>query len=99
MQQRRKIDAFGFPVLDRWLGLKDVGTSNHFFNRTEAKLCHHLTHIVSDEGHEINNMLWIPSKFLAKLRILRSDPNRTSVQVADAHHHAANGDQRSCCEA
>ncbi|MNQ98549.1 hypothetical protein D3C85_1142450 [compost metagenome] len=99
MEQWRKIDAFGFPMRDRLLGLEDICASNHLFNRAEAKLCHHFADIVRDEGHEVHNMLRIPSKFLAKLRILRSDPNRTSIQVADAHHHAADRNERCRCEA
>ena len=44
-------------------------------------------------------MLRIAHEFLAQLRILRRDADRTSIQMADAHHDAAEHDERSRREA
>ena len=44
-------------------------------------------------------MLGVAGEFLPQPRILRGHADRASVQMADAHHHAAQRHQRRRCEA
>ena len=76
-----------------------IDAADHLFDRAEAELCHNLAQFLRDELHEVDDMLRIAHELLAKLRILRRDADRTSIQLADAHHDAAEYDERSRREA
>ena len=52
-----------------------------------------------DEAHEVDDVLGLAGELLAQLRVLRGDADRAGVQVADAHHDAAERDQRRGGEA
>ena len=47
-----------------------------------------------DEAHEIDDVLGLAGEALAQLRVLRGHADRAGVQVADAHHDAAQRHQR-----
>ena len=49
MQQRRQIDAFRFPMVDRLLGFQHIRAADHLFDRAEAKLRHDLAQFLRDE--------------------------------------------------
>ena len=65
----------------------------------EAQLGHDLAHFFGDEEHEVDHVLGLAGEFLAKLRVLRGDADGAGVEMADAHHDAAGGDQRRGAEA
>ena len=63
--------------------------------RAEAELRHDFADFLRDEPHEVHDMLRVAGEFLAQFRILRRDADRAGVQMANAHHDAAERDQRS----
>ena len=71
-----------------------VRAADHFVDRAKAQLGHMLAHFLGDEAHEVDDMGWIAGKFLAQLGILRRHTHRTSIEMADPHHDAAQGHQR-----
>ena len=44
--------------------------------------------------HKVDDILRFALKVTAQLRVLGSDAHRTGIQIADAHHNAAQSDQR-----
>ena len=60
----------------------------------KPELRHQLAHFLGDEAEEVLDVLRLARELLAQLRILRRDADRTGVEMADAHHHAAQHDQR-----
>src|SRR2546421_296517 len=58
-----------------------------------------IAHFVGDEAHEVDDMLGRAHELGAQLRILRGDADRARVQMADAHHDAAQRDERAGREA
>ena len=99
IKQIRKVDATGFPVVDGSAGLQHFRAAHHFLQRAEAKLGHEFAHFHGDEAHEIGGMLRIAAKLGAQLWILGGDADGAGVQMADAHHDAAQRDERSRGEA
>ena len=67
--------------------------------RANAELGHQLARFLGDEEQEVDDVLGLAGEFLAQLRILRRDADRTGIQMALAHHDAAFGDQRRSGEA
>ena len=89
-----KIEALRLPMLDRFLRLERVGAADHFVDRAETELRHDFAHFLRDEVHEVHDVLGIAGEVLAQLRVLRRDADRAGVQMADAHHDAAERDER-----
>lgn len=58
-----------------------------------------LTHLLSQHEEIVNYMFRFAFKFLPEDRVLRSNTNRTSIQVALAHHSTSQHNQRGCAEA
>ena len=65
----------------------------------EAKLRHDLADLFGDKPHEVDRVGRVAGEVLAKLRVLRGDPDRAGVQMADPHHDAAERNQRRGGEA
>ena len=73
--------------------------ADHFVDGAEAELGHDFAHFHGDEGHEIDDVLGLAGEVLAQLRVLGGDADRAGVFLADAHHQAADGDERRGGEA
>ena len=73
---------------------KLVRAANHFVERAEAELGHDFAQFLRDEPHEIHDVLRVAGEPLAQLRVLRGHADRTGVQMANAHHDAAEHDER-----
>ena len=43
--------------------------------------------------HQVDHVLGFAGEFLAQFRILGGDADRTGIQMAHPHHHAAQGDK------
>ena len=69
--------------------------SSNFRNPNSAMIC---ADFFGDEEHEVDDMLRLAGEFLAKLGVLRGDADRAGIEMADAHHDAAGGDQRAGAE-
>ena len=52
-----------------------------------------------DVLHEVDDELGLAGELLAEFGVLRGDADRTRVEMADAHHHAARHDERRGREA
>ena len=65
----------------------------------DTKLCHIFTHFFCNKAHEVFDIFRFAAETLTKLRILGCDTNRTSIQIADTHHHTAHRYKRCCCKA
>ena len=79
--------------------LEPVDAADHLLDGAEAELRHDLAQFLGDEAHEVHDVLGLARELLAQPRILRRDADGAGVQVADAHHDAARGDQRRGGEA
>ena len=81
-----------------FLHLQAVAASHHLINGTEAQLCHNLPHLLRDKHHEVHHVFRLAPEPFAQFYILRGNSCRTGILIADTHHHASHGDQRSRCE-
>ena len=99
VQDHRQIEALGLPVLAQVGEFQHLRLADHVFEFPEAHLGHELADFLGDEEHEVDDVLRLAGEFLAKLGVLRGDADGAGVEVADAHHDAAGGDQRAGAEA
>ena len=81
------------PMLDRLLGVEQLGPADHLLEPADAQRCHDLAHLLCHEHQVSHDLIGGAVEALAKLGILGGDPHRACVQVADAHHDAAHRDQ------
>ena len=81
-------------MIDRAAHLDALRASDHLVDGAEAELGHVLTHFLGNEAHEIDDVLRIAGELLAQLGILRGDADRAGIQMARAHHDAAQRLQR-----
>ena len=99
-EQRRQVEAVRLPVVDR--GVASAGTSTRptmSLKRAEAELRHDLARFLGDHEQIVDDVLGLAGELLAQHRVLRRDADRAGVQVALAHHDAAERDQRRGREA
>ena len=89
-----EVEPLGFPVFDGFTRFEFVGASNHFVEGADAEFGHDFAHFLGDEVHEVDHMLRITSELGTQFGILCCDADRTGVHLADAHHDAADRDQR-----
>ena len=73
--------------------------ADHLVEGAEAERRHDLAHFFGDEEEEVDDVLGLALEPLAQHRVLRRDADRAGVQVALAHHDAADRDQRRGREA
>jgi len=90
-----EVEVAGLPVAGHIGKLQHIGAANHLLNLAEAQLGHIFAQLFGDEEHEVDHMLGFAGEFLAKVGVLRGDADGAGIQVADAHHDAAGGDERS----
>ena len=89
--------AFQWPIarsLSRHLRLAD-----HLVEGAEAERGHDLAHLLGDEEEVVDGVLGLALELGAQHRVLRGDADRAGVEVALAHHDAAERDQRRGREA
>src|SRR5579875_3464315 len=84
IQNIAEVEALRLPVIDRLLRLEPVDPPDHLIERPES---------------EPRDVLGPAREALAQPRVLRRDPDRAGVQVTDAHHDAAERDERRRREA
>jgi ATP/maltotriose-dependent transcriptional regulator MalT len=84
--------AFQWSVASRVS--RQIDVADHLVDGAETELGHDFAHFHGDEGHEIDHVLGLAGEVLAQLRILGGDADRAGVLLADAHHQAADGNQR-----
>ncbi len=99
VQNGRKVDALGLPVVQGLARFQHVDAAHHFIESAEAHLRHVAAHLFGDEEEEIDDVLGRALELGAQRRVLRGDAHRAGVQMALAHHDAAHGHQRRGGEA
>ena len=76
-------------MFDGLAGLEPVGAADHLGDGAEAQLGHDLADLLRDETHEVDRVLRFAGEAFAQFRILGGDTDRAGVEVAHAHHDAA----------
>ena len=94
-----EVDPARLPVLDRRLGLEQVGAPDQLLHRPHAQAGHQPPGVLGHQHQVVDDVLGSAGEPAAQLRVLRGDPHRAGVEVADPHHDAAGGDQRGGGEA
>ena len=64
------------------------------FKVRKPKLGHEFAHFLGDEAHEVDRVGGIAREIFPQFGILRGHADRAGVEMADAHHDAAQGDKR-----
>ena len=54
------------------------------------------SYFLSDERHEMDDVIGRSREFFTELWILRRDTNRTRIEMTSTHHDTSDGDERSC---
>jgi hypothetical protein len=62
-------------------------------NGAEAEFSHEFAHFLGDEAHEVDDVGGIAGEAFAEFGVLGGDADGAGVEVADAHHDAAEGDE------
>ena len=99
LQHRAEIEAVGLPVLDRGVDLEHVDPAHHLVDGAEAERGHDRARVLGHHEQVVDDVLGLAGEALAQLGILGRDPHRAGVEVALAHHDAAERDQRRGGEA
>ncbi len=107
VEDGREIDPFGFflserllwPMIDIATLFEHIDAADHLVEGAEAHLRHVAAHLFGDEEEEIDDVLGRAGELGAQGRVLRGDADGAGVEVALAHHDAAQGDQRRGGEA
>ena len=73
--------------------IEPIDAADHFVDRAEAELGHDLAQLFGQQEEVIDDVLRLAGEFLAQLGILRGDADRAGVQMALAHHDAADRHQ------
>ena len=99
LEHRRQVETFRLLVPNREFALEQVGPSDQLPDRRDAEVRHDSPRLLGDEEEVVHDLLRRAFELGAQLRILGGDADRAGVQVALAHHDAADRDQRRGGEA
>ena len=89
-----EVQPFRFPVVDGFLHVQLVDAADHVIELAEAEIRHDLPQLLGDEEEEIDDVLGLALELFPQGRVLRGDADGASVEVALAHHDAAQRHQR-----
>src|SRR5947209_7486251 len=70
MEEPRKIEPFGFPVVDDLLTIEHLHLPDHLVERAIPERSHDLAHFLGDEEEEIDHVLRLADEALAQNRVL-----------------------------
>jgi len=82
-------------VVNGFAQFEFVGATDHFVDGAETELRHDFAEFLRDVSHEVDDVLRFAGEPRAEARVLCGDADGTGVEVADAHHDAAERDERS----
>ena len=89
VEDRREVEPLGLPVVDRLTGVERLDMADRFGHRSEPQLGEVLPHLLGDELEEVHDELGLAVEPLAQHWVLGRHPDRTGVEMTDAHHDAA----------
>mmetsp|Transcript_4366 Transcript_4366/g.6154 ORF Transcript_4366/g.6154 Transcript_4366/m.6154 type:complete len:1101 (-) Transcript_4366:1586-4888(-) len=92
-QQRGQVQALGLVVQVVAVDLQHVRAAHHLLKGAEAHLGHVLPHLLGQQEEVVDHVLGLAVELLAQVRVLRGDAHGAGVQVALAHHDAAQRDE------
>ena len=98
MQDGREVQTFGFPMPDGLPGDELVRSAHHFLQLAEAEPGHDLAELHGDEAHEMDDVLGVAGEPASQFGILGGHAHGAGVEMADAHHDAAQSHERSGCK-
>ena len=101
LQQQTEVQHAALVALRVQPGSADpqqIRAADEILKLGETQLGHLGAHVLGQQEEVVDQVLGLPCKFLAQDRVLGGDPHRARVQVALAHHRAAQGDQRRRAE-
>ncbi|HUC30584.1 MAG TPA: hypothetical protein VMR80_13390, partial [Candidatus Acidoferrum sp.] len=81
-------------MINRGLDVEHIDPPNHFIYGAKTKFSHILANLFGDKEKEVDHVLGLALKLLSENGILRGNADRTSIEMALAHHDAAHRDQR-----
>ena len=90
----RQVDALGLPVIDGLPHVEQVDATDHVFHLPEAELGHDLAQFFGDEEEVIDHVFWSAGEARTQDRVLSRHADGAGVEVAFAHHDAADRDER-----
>ena len=95
VQNRGQIDGCR-AALQILLHPQQIRTAYQLIHSAHTETGHVFPQILGNEFHKVHDVFRLAAESFAELRILGRHAYRTGIQVADTHHHAAHGYQRSC---
>src|SRR5213078_3825320 len=95
----RQVHALRLPVPRDVAHVEHVDAPDHVVDGADAERGHDLAQLLGDEHHEVDHVLGLALELPPQHRVLGRDADRAGVEMADAHHDAARGDQRGRGEA
>ena len=99
VEQLLEVEAARLPVADRPLLVEALRLADHLVEGAVAERGHDLAHLLGDEEEVVDGVLGLALEPGAQHRVLRGHADRAGVEVALAHHDAAERDQRRGGEA
>ena len=94
VQQHRQVEALGLPVVQRRTRVQHVHTAHHLIEGAEPHLRHVAADLLGNEEEKVDDVLGRAAELGAQRRVLRGHSHRAGVEVALAHHDAAQRHQR-----
>ena len=95
LQNRRKVKTICFPMRDCSIDVEKVSLTNGLVHGTETKARENFPNFLREEFKEVHNKLRLSTEALSQYRVLRCNPDRAGVQMANSHQDAAGDNKRS----
>ena len=99
VEQLLEVEPARLPVADGALRVETLRLADHLVEGAIAQRGHDLAHLLGDEEEVVDGVLGLARELGAQHRVLRRHADRAGVEVALAHHDAAERDQRRGGEA
>ncbi len=92
-EHRAEIETHRLRMQPRRVHLEHLHAPHHLIDRAEAERRHQATRVLGHHHQIGRHVLGRAGELRAQHRVLRGDAHRAGVEVAFAHHQAAEGDQ------
>ena len=99
VKDRRKVQSARLPVIQGLVHLEPVDAPDGFVHGAKAELRQPLAYLLGHEEEVVDEVLGLALELGPQRRVLGGNTHRAGIQVALAHHHAAQADERHGGEA